>query len=392
MPRKYKEVLSINAKRDHTACVWNPANQDVIASASAKDNLVYIYDLRYCGDRPTKMLLFENSKNGVNLSNDSFRQGFSALQYMDASGKVILASSESCYGVAIFDSRERTSVVGILSGPQTESYGRHFDACLHSVAVHPDGRSVVSGMQDGRIVMWDIRNGFDSARNGRGTVSAAFTTASRDVPKSKPRSVFNMEKMLRVGTASSWPSLCSRHNLPADYFLGVTGVIGHGHSMPRSAVHTTLFDPQDPRRLGVHMGSGSSAIIDLSHEEMTHFHFPPSWMYGYDDMWVADSRDSSTIWRWSVRRRKCCWVGSGSLFCVPYNRGQPRMSLENQLELGLNAVHELENSVYVLDFSSSMRSQCRIDKALNDSNESSMCKSSGAYWLSQSFVLPALIV
>ena len=345
MRLKKREVLSINARRDHTACVWNPANQDVIASVGAQDNDVYIYDLRYCGDRPTEKLLSINSSSRSNfLSN--VRPGLSALQYLDASGKVILASSEA-FGVAVFDSRERTHLVGTLSDPQLERGCRadlKYYNNLHSVAVHPDGRSVVSGTQGGRILIWDIRNGFDS-RHGRGAASAAFAVASNEPSKrNRARTVLNPAKMMRVP------------------------------GIPDSPVQATLFDPQDPRRLGVHMGSGCSAIIDLSRKEMTHLHSPPSWM---DDM---SGQGVGVPGYWRVRRRRCCWAGGGSLFCVP-----SRKELE-----------DVGPCVYVLDFSSSIWSHCHVDKpSTYDKYESSELRPQGAFhcfrcrrWYFPLFYLP----
>lgn len=117
------------------------------------------------------------------------------------------------------------------------------------------------------------------------------------------------------------------------------------------AIHSSVLDPKDPNRLGVHLSSGWSALIDLHREEVTHIHCPPldrftsdvDFSLALDGSGDAGQRGSfHTSW-WRVRRRRCCWAGNGNIFCSPSSEGSSPPP-----------------AVHVLDFSPSVRSQCRV--------------------------------
>lgn len=117
------------------------------------------------------------------------------------------------------------------------------------------------------------------------------------------------------------------------------------------AVHSTILDPKDSNRLGIHLSSGWSVVVDLHREQITHLHCPPLDRFTSDvafsvalDGGTWEQRGFfHTSW-WRVRRRRCCWAGNGNLFCSPSSEASSPPP-----------------AVHVLDFSSSIRSQCRVD-------------------------------
>ena len=88
-----------------------------------------MYDLKYCGNRPSERLLFQKSEASHGRYEGGRRPGLSSLQFKDDSGNVIIAGSEAG-DILAFDRRTKQSINTILC--PAENVGG-----FNCIAIHP---------------------------------------------------------------------------------------------------------------------------------------------------------------------------------------------------------------------------------------------------------------
>jgi hypothetical protein len=157
---------------------------------------------------------------------------------------------------------------------------------IHVVRASADGHTVFAGTEGGFVHVWDLRAGAKAK-------AAAFSLATQQkvsYPLLKSidiASLLNDVPMLRDGPRGK---------------------------VTRSAVYWCEQDPLDPRRLGFHLRSGVSGVIDLAAvggARVSHAHCPPSpWTIAEDGATVVASEmyDANAL----RHRRTAAWVVNAS--------------------------------------------------------------------------------
>ena len=94
-----------------------------------QDTEIHLYDLKYCGNRPSERLVFQKSEASHGRYDGGRRPGLSSLRFKDGSGNVVIAGSEAG-DILAFDRRTKQSINTILS--PAENVGG-----FNCIAIHP---------------------------------------------------------------------------------------------------------------------------------------------------------------------------------------------------------------------------------------------------------------
>ncbi|KAH9741087.1 transducin/WD40 repeat-like superfamily protein [Citrus sinensis] len=146
-----KHLLHIPLPQQLDAVRWNLANQDEVACASTRSNVVSIYDIGYISDEPVEVL---KTRRSVTVVGSDVQKGLSDLAFSAVNTSRLIASDT--HGVVnIWDRR-----VGVL--PSLElSTGSH--GTLNSIQLHAENQIIFAAGKHGSIYLWDLRGGRTSA-------------------------------------------------------------------------------------------------------------------------------------------------------------------------------------------------------------------------------------
>ena len=190
-------------------------------------------------------------------------------------------------------------------------------AAVHCVRVGCDGQTVLAGTAAGEIHVWDLRGGSGGGGASKSNASA-FSVASRR------QTSFPVLRTARVADSLALaPTLRGGH-------LDATAKRAWQSAM-RSGVHWCEQDPHDPRRVGFHLASGCSGVLDLASGEdvptATHAHCPaPLYAPGADGAApvLAPGLSKAAL----QHRRTAAWltIGAGGSKCAALLVGCPGTS------------------------------------------------------------------
>ena len=190
-------------------------------------------------------------------------------------------------------------------------------AAVRCVRVGCDGQTVLAGTAAGEIHVWDLRGGSGGGGASKSNASA-FSVASRR------QTSFPVLRTARVADSLALaPALRGGH-------LDATARRAWQSAM-RSGVDWCEQDPHDPRRVGFHLASGCSGVLDLASGEdvptATHAHCPaPLYAPGADGAApvLAPGLSQAAL----THRRTAAWltIGAGGSKCAALLVGCPGTS------------------------------------------------------------------
>ena len=190
-------------------------------------------------------------------------------------------------------------------------------AAVRSVRVGCDGQTVLAGTGAGEIHVWDLRGGSGGGSTSKASASA-FSVASRR------QTSFPVLRTARVVESLALAPTLRGGNLDATAKRA-------WQSAMRSGVDWCEQDPLDPRRVGFHLKSGWSGVLDLASGEdvptATHAHCPaPLYMPGADG--AAQVLAPGLSQQALSHRRTAAWltIGAGGSKCAALLVGCPGSS------------------------------------------------------------------
>lgn len=190
-------------------------------------------------------------------------------------------------------------------------------AAVRCVRVGCDGQTVLAGTAAGEIHVWDLRGGSGGGGASKSNASA-FSVASRR------QTSFPVLRTARVADSLALaPTLRGGH-------LDATAKRAWQSAM-RSGVHWCEQDPHDPRRVGFHLASGCSGVLDLASGEdvptATHAHCPAS-LYAPGADGAAPVLAPGLSKAALQHRRTAAWltIGAGGSKCAALLVGCPGTS------------------------------------------------------------------
>ncbi len=266
---------------------WNPADENVIATACSTSKTVHLFDLQQTQGRPKQSLslpmqisggagdiAFFGSGGGSNSGNDSSNKASGSLP---GGGYTILIGGPTGQAY-IWDIR--------MSGSPAVTLHSSRGGAVTSVALIEDDHAVVAATQGGDIKAWDLRGGSGGALRFGGIIHHHPILTAVD---------------LRLA------------------LLDVPNLAEQAGSVPSCAVHAMVLNPRAPHRAGFHLGCGWSGVLDLRSKRVTHLHAPPQPLVD-EQPTAADGARAMVLWAQMAAphlRRRVCWTADGRRFAVP---------------------------------------------------------------------------
>ncbi|KAH9741085.1 transducin/WD40 repeat-like superfamily protein [Citrus sinensis] len=254
-----KHLLHIPLPQQLDAVRWNLANQDEVACASTRSNVVSIYDIGYISDEPVEVL---KTRRSVTVVGSDVQKGLSDLAFSAVNTSRLIASDT--HGVVnIWDRR-----VGVL--PSLElSTGSH--GTLNSIQLHAENQIIFAAGKHGSIYLWDLRGGRTSApfHNHKEVCHLPLTS-------------LKLASMLeKIGTLKAQSKIVSQE------------------------IHSIDLDPSCSYQLAFHLDDGWSGVLDVYNSRVSHVHCPPP-------AWLSDSNNSAD----QLHLRKPSWLSTNSIYAV----------------------------------------------------------------------------
>ena len=246
-------------------------------------------------------------------------EGLLDVCFAPGAGGVSFAASGRKGRVFLWDARCAAAPRATLHAPGASSASSK--AAVRCVRFGCDGQTVLAGTGAGEIHVWDLRggSGFGGGAS-KGAAGNAFSVASRRTTS------FPVLRTARVADALALaPTLRGGHlDAPARRLW---------QDAMRSGVDWCEQDPHDPRRVGFHLNSGWSGVLDLASGDAagvptaTHAHCPePLYAPGADGAApvLAPGLSQPAL----AHRRTAAWLtnGAGGSKCAALLVGCPGSS------------------------------------------------------------------
>ena len=246
-------------------------------------------------------------------------EGLLDVCFAPGAGGVSFAASGRKGRVFLWDARCAAAPRATLHAPGASSASSK--AAVRCVRFGCDGQTVLAGTGAGEIHVWDLRggSGFGGGAS-KGAAGNAFSVASRRTTS------FPVLRTARVADALALaPTLRGGHlDAPARRLW---------QDAMRSGVDWCEQDPHDPRRVGFHLNSGWSGVLDLASGDAagvptaTHAHCPePLYAPGADGAApvLAPGLSQPAL----AHRRTAAWLtnGAGGSKCAALLVGCPGTS------------------------------------------------------------------
>ena len=249
-------------------------------------------------------------------------EGLLDVCFAPGAGGVSFAASGRKGRVFLWDARCAAAPRATLHAPGASAASSK--AAVRCVRFGCDGQTVLAGTGAGEIHVWDLRGGSGSgfSKTSKGAFSNAFSVASRRTTS------FPVLFTTRVADALALaPTLSGGHLDAPARRLWVDAM--------RSGVDWCEQDPHDPRRVGFHLNSGWSGVLDLASGDKdgggiptaTHAHCPaPLYAPGADGAApvLAPGISQPAL----AHRRTAAWLtnGAGGSKCAALLVGCPGTS------------------------------------------------------------------
>ena len=231
-------------------------------------------------------------------------EGLLDVCFAPGAGGVSFAASGRKGRVFLWDARCAAAPRATLHAPGASAASSK--AAVRCVRFGCDGQTVLAGTGAGEIHVWDLRGGSGSgfSKTSKGAFSNAFSVASRRTTS------FPVLFTTRVADALALaPTLSGGHLDAPARRLWVDAM--------RSGVDWCEQDPHDPRRVGFHLNSGWSGVLDLASRDAagvptaTHAHCPePLYAPGADGAApvLAPGLSQPAL----AHRRTAAWLTNGA--------------------------------------------------------------------------------
>ncbi|GAY41423.1 hypothetical protein CUMW_059330 [Citrus unshiu] len=280
-----KHLLHIPLPQQLDAVRWNLANQDEVACASTRSNVVSIYDIGYISDEPVEVL---KTRRSVTVVGSDVQKGLSDLAFSAVNTSRLIASDT--HGVVnIWDRR-----VGVL--PSLElSTGSH--GTLNSIQLHAENQIIFAAGKHGSIYLWDLRGGRTSApfHNHKELIIWLFCIIDLSLSPSPPAS-----------SGMSFTSNISEVSINAGKNWDFEVFIAQAQSkIVSQEIHSIDLDPSCSYQLAFHLDDGWSGVLDVYNSRVSHVHCPPP-------AWLSDSNNSAD----QLHLRKPSWLSTNSIYAV----------------------------------------------------------------------------
>jgi hypothetical protein len=273
------------AKAHHVR--WNPADENVIATACSTSKTVNLFDLQQTQGRPKQSLSLPVSISGgagdiAFFGSGGSGSGSGSNRHSNSGslpgGGYILLIGGPTGQAFIWDVR--------MSGPPAVTLHSTRGGAVTSVALIENDHAVVAATQGGDIKAWDLRGGSGGALRFGGIIHHHPILTAVD---------------LRLA------------------LLDVPNLAEQAGSVPSCAVHAMTLNPRAPHRAGFHLGCGWSGVLDLRTKQITHLHAPPQPLVD-EQPTAADGARAMVLWAQMAApqlRRRACWTADGRRFAVP---------------------------------------------------------------------------
>lgn len=268
---------------------WNPANENVIATACSTSKTVHLFDLQQTQGRPKQsfslpmqisggagdIAFFGGSSSSSSCNGD--RNNIGNKGNLPGGGYTLLIGGPTGQAY-IWDVR--------MAGPPAVSLHSTRGGAVTSVALIENDHAVVAATQGGDIKAWDLRGGSGGALRFGGIIHHHPILTTVD---------------LRLA------------------LLEVPNLAEQAGSVPSCTVHAMVLNPHAPHRAGFHLGCGWSGVLDLHSKRVTHLHAPPQPLVD-EQPTATDGARAMVLWAQMAAphlRRRACWTADGRRFAVP---------------------------------------------------------------------------
>jgi hypothetical protein len=269
---------------------WNPANENVIATACSTSKTVQLFDLQQTQGRPKQSIslpvqssggagdiAFFGSNSSSSGSCNSNGKSSSTMGNLPGGGYTLLIGGPTGQAF-IWDVR--------MSGPPAVTLHSTRGGAVTSVALIEQDHAVIAATQGGDIKAWDLRGGSGGA--------------------------------LRFGGVINHHPILTTIDLRSA-LLEVPNLAEQAGSVPSCAVHAMVLNPHAPYRAAFHLGCGWSGVLDLHRKRITHLHAPPQPLVD-EQPTATDGARAMVLWAQMAAphlRRRACWTADGHSFVVP---------------------------------------------------------------------------
>jgi len=301
---------------------WNPANEDVIATACSTSKTVHLFDLQQTQGRPKQSIslpvqasggagdiaFFGTNSSSSSSCNGDGNKNSSNIGNLPGGGYTLLIGGPTGQAF-IWDVR--------MSGPPAVTLHSTRGGAVTSVSLIEQDHAVVAATQSGDIKAWDLRGGSGGALRFGGIIHHHPILTTVD---------------LRLA------------------LLEVPNLAEQAGSVPSCAVHAMVLNPQAPHRAGFHLGCGWSGVFDLYRKRITHLHAPPQPLVD-EQPTATDGAQALVLWAQMAApqlRRRACWTADGRSFVVPSRQKDSLLFLdfEETKYAGCYALQEEEDEIY----------------------------------------------